>query len=530
MALYLEHFGLTEPPFRITPHPEFFFDGADRGATLEGLLYAIMHDEGIVKVSGEIGSGKTTLCRVLIERLPAEVETVFLANPSYSRTEILHAIAEELGLPAADNPAAPALRDLQARLIELHAAGRRVVVMIDEAHAMPEETLEQVRLLSNLETTRHKLLQIVLFGQPELDEALAKPTMRQLKDRITHSFRTRPLTSAEVAKYISFRMRAAGYRGPEVFSSTAALAVARASSGLTRRINVLCDKSLLAAFAANTHAVTPREVRAAVADSDFAPIAGDARKPRRGLTAVALLLAGAGAGAALLYLLTLGDPEPRPPQTRSPAAALKPANPVVAAPAPEPVPAAAAPPATAAPQSGDASSAVQATPTTAPTPAPPHPTAAAPIAAPEAPVQAQDRAKPPTQPAKATGPLLSREQQRRLRSYSSGGQPMLRLRLAATRALLDSEPDSAYSVELFVAENSDPARTERFLARAREMVPLEEVYVVPVLVRLAYHLRVIYGVFPSREAALEAAKRLPPKYQNAFSPEPRSLAELRAGI
>jgi type II secretory pathway predicted ATPase ExeA len=231
VALYLEHFGLAEPPFRITPHPEFFYDGADRGATLEGLLYAILHDEGIVKVSGEIGSGKTTLCRVLMERLPGEVETVFLANPSYSRNEILHAIAEELGLQASADPAAPALRELQAKLIELYGAGRRVVVMIDEAHAMPEDTLEQVRLLSNLETSRHKLLQIVLFGQPELDEALAKPSMRQLKDRITHSFRTRPLTPAEVGKYVSFRMRAAGYKGPEVFTAPAIAAIARASSG-----------------------------------------------------------------------------------------------------------------------------------------------------------------------------------------------------------------------------------------------------------------------------------------------------------
>ena len=122
MALYLEHFGLGEPPFRITPHPDFFFDGADRGATLEGLLYAILHDEGIVKVSGEIGSGKTTLCRVLMERLPREVETVFLANPSYSRGEILQAIAEELGRPAGPDPAASVLRDLQAQLIELYAS------------------------------------------------------------------------------------------------------------------------------------------------------------------------------------------------------------------------------------------------------------------------------------------------------------------------------------------------------------------------------------------------------------------------
>ena len=239
MALYLEHFGLQEAPFRITPHADFFFDGADRGATLEGLQYAILHDEGIVKLSGEIGSGKTTLCRVLMERLPPEVETVFLANPSYSRSEILHAIAEELGRPANDNPAAFALRDLQARLIELYAGGKRVVVMIDEAHAMPEDTLEQVRLLSNLETSRHKLLQIVLFGQPELDVALDKSTMRQLKDRITHSFRTRPLLEDEIAKYVSFRMRAAGYKGPEIFSPAAIAAIARASNGLTRRINVL---------------------------------------------------------------------------------------------------------------------------------------------------------------------------------------------------------------------------------------------------------------------------------------------------
>ncbi|MFY9315564.1 MAG: AAA family ATPase, partial [Burkholderiales bacterium] len=276
MALYLDHFGLNEPPFRITPHPDFFFDGADRGATLEGLQYAILHDEGIVKVSGEIGSGKTMLCRVLMERLPDEVETVFLANPSYSRSEILNAIAEELGQPVANDPAVPALRELQAKLIELYASGRRVVVMIDEAHAMPDDTLEQVRLLSNLESSRHKLLQIVLFGQPELDESLAKPTMRQLKDRITHSFRTRPLAPDEVAKYVSFRMRTAGYKGPELFSDAAIAAIARASSGLTRRINVLCDKALLAAFAGDTHGVTPREVRSAIADSDFAPV-GNAR-------------------------------------------------------------------------------------------------------------------------------------------------------------------------------------------------------------------------------------------------------------
>src|SRR5207245_10455973 len=152
----------------------------------------------------------------------------------------------------------------------LHAPGRRVVVLIDGAHVMPEETLEQVRLLSNLESNRHKLMQLVLFGQPELDATLAKPSLRQLRDRITHGFRMRPLSEPEVAKYVSFRMRAAGYRGPDVFALGALVRVARASGGLTRRINILADKSLRAAFTQNVHAVTERHVGAAIADPESA--------------------------------------------------------------------------------------------------------------------------------------------------------------------------------------------------------------------------------------------------------------------
>ena len=155
--MYLEHFGLREAPFRITPHTEFFFAGANRGATLEALIYAITHDEGIVKVSGEVGSGKTMLCRMLLEKLPKNVETVYLANPSLSRHEILHAIAEELKAPLAGKRAHQLLRALQDRLLAIYAAGNQVVVMVDEAHAMPPETLEEIRLLSNLESNRHKL-------------------------------------------------------------------------------------------------------------------------------------------------------------------------------------------------------------------------------------------------------------------------------------------------------------------------------------------------------------------------------------
>src|SRR5512143_445618 len=177
--MYREHFGLTEAPFRITPHTDFFFAGANRGATLEALIYAITHDEGIVKVGGEVGSGKTMLCRMLMERLPPDVDTVYLANPLLSRDDILFAIADELRFELPRERSSAVMRSLQQHLIALYGEGRQVVLLVDEAHAMPRDTLEEIRLLSNLESQRHKLLQIVLFGQPELDEVLERPEMRQ---------------------------------------------------------------------------------------------------------------------------------------------------------------------------------------------------------------------------------------------------------------------------------------------------------------------------------------------------------------
>ena len=481
--MYLEHFGLSEPPFRITPHTDFFFDGADRGATLEALIYAILNDEGIVKVSGEVGSGKTMLCRVLMERLPAQVETIYLTTPSLGRDEILYAIADELQLEFSQGRMSVALRELQEYLIRLYAEGRRVVILIDEAHAMPEETLEQVRLLSNLETSRHKLLQIVLFGQPELDEALARPSLRQLKDRITHSFRMRPLSEPEVARYLSFRMRAAGYRGPDVFTPKAVALIARASDGLTRRINILADKSLLSAFSADTHAITARHARAAIADSEFSPLR---RAKRPALYLGAALLAGILIGLALHWA-------PFAPSPAKPAAApsLEPAPPAqaVAAPAAR----APAPPATVADK-----------PASDPAPAPPEPAA-------------------PAKPA----PLLSPEQVQRIERYDSRGQPLLGERIAAARAALEREPDERYSVELFITDNTDPARMERFLSRARDLALLPDMYVIPLASGRGYRLWVIYGDFPDRAAALEAERKLPAKYQKEFRITPRSFADLR---
>jgi len=469
VALYLEHFGLAEPPFRITPHTDFFFDGADRGATLEALIYAILHDEGIVKLSGEVGSGKTMLCRVLMERLPPHVETIYLATPSLARDEILHAIADDLELRLTHERTTVALRELQEHLIRLYGAGRRVVVLIDEAHVMPEETLEQVRLLSNLESNRHKLMQLVLFGQPELDATLAKPSLRQLRDRITHAFRMRPLAEPEVAKYVSFRMRAAGYRGPDVFAPGALARVARASGGLTRRINILADKSLLAAFTQNVHAVTERHVRAAIADSEFARL----RKPwRPAVYAGVALAAGVLIGAAVHWAFFA-----RAIKLEAPAAQIP-----------------AIPPAQAA----------------------------------RVPTAAAIEPEPPPQPPPPK--LLRQDQVQRLSGYSPGGQRLLSERIAATQELLERVPDEQFAIELFITDNTDPARVERFLVRARELVPLGKLFVIPVARAGQYRLRVIFGEFPSRAAAIEAGKRLPPRYQQAFRASPRSFAELRGQI
>ncbi|HEX6005884.1 MAG TPA: AAA family ATPase, partial [Burkholderiales bacterium] len=184
--MYYAHFGLHEPPFRITPNTGFFFSGGNRGAILEALIYAIMQGEGIIKVTGEVGSGKTMLCNMLQARLPAAVETVYIAHPNVTPEEIVHSIAFELQLAVERRaPRVEVMHHLQEHLLRRHAEGRRVVMFVEEAQGMPLATLEEIRLLSNLETREDKLLQIVLFGQPELDENLRTPGIRQLQERIT---------------------------------------------------------------------------------------------------------------------------------------------------------------------------------------------------------------------------------------------------------------------------------------------------------------------------------------------------------
>jgi len=268
--MYLEHFGLERQPFKITPDTSLFYKDNKRGAALEALKYAVTTGEGIVKVVGEVGSGKTMLCRMLEIELPINVEVVYIANPSLSPDNILHVIAFELELDVDNNSRKlEVMQKLQNYMLEKHAQNKHVVVFVEEAQSMPLVTLEEIRLLSNLETNDYKLLQIVLFGQPELDENLRQPRIRQLKERITHSFYLDPFPPKDIYDYLNFRMRAVGYRGPDIFSHKVAKKIEKKSKGLTRRINILADKALLVAYSEGVHDVVKKYIDIAAKDSDF---------------------------------------------------------------------------------------------------------------------------------------------------------------------------------------------------------------------------------------------------------------------
>jgi type II secretory pathway predicted ATPase ExeA len=268
--MYHAFFGLKEAPFRITPDTGFFFSGGERGAVLQGLIYAISQGEGIIKVTGEVGSGKTMLCWMLEQHLPDEVETVYLANPNVKPDDVLPSILAELALPhPAGASRAEHLRSLNDYLLARHDAGKRVVMFVEEAQGMTLDTLEEIRLLSNLETEREKLLQIVLFGQPELDEKLADTRIRQLRERITTAINLTPLSADDIRAYLAFRLTTAGYRGADLFDARAVRQIARASRGLTRRVNILADKTLLAAFTDNTRQIRTRHINSALRDSAF---------------------------------------------------------------------------------------------------------------------------------------------------------------------------------------------------------------------------------------------------------------------
>lgn len=478
--MYLDHFGLREAPFRITPHTEFFFAGANRGATLEALIYAVTHDEGIVKVSGEVGSGKTMLCRMLLEKLPEHVETVYLSNPSLSRNEIFHAIAEELQTPIPEGNAHLVLRALQDRLLEIYAAGRQVVIMIDEAHAMPAETLEEIRLLSNLESSRHKLLHIVLFGQPELDERLSGTNMRQLKERITHNFALEPLRRNDIGSYLMFRIRAAGYRGPDLFTPSAIQLVSRASEGLTRRINILADKAMLSAFSENKHLIDRRQVKAAIRDAQFNPMRDGKPWPFMWIAGAALVMVVASAAfvagryesigkTAMASVSDVETPTPAARPTSTPDSRLAPAG-------------------------QDASP-------------PPTPDAGASDA-----VASRQTAPAETPPADVAGQPTA--------------QPTLAERIAATEEWLKTAPDAHYFIQLLSTGGDNERGVEDFLANGIGTLDPRQVRVYRSRLSGRDRLGVIYGEYGSHDAAQAELARIA-EAGVASNPYVRAVSKLR---
>jgi general secretion pathway protein A len=261
--MYEAFFGLNELPFNITPDPRFLYFSPRHREAFAHLVYGITHRRGFIELVGEVGAGKTTLCRAVLQHLPKTVQTALILNPSLSATQLLRAILNDLGLPPKGRDRLAYIEQLNAYLLEMTKAGQNVAVFIDEAQNLAPEVMEQIRLLSNLETDQHKLLQIVLAGQPELEERLAAHELRQLRQRITVRCRLTALDEHEVGEYIAHRLRVAGALVDVGFEPEAVRLVFKHAKGTPRIINTICDRSLLAAYVAQSRVITAAHVKRA---------------------------------------------------------------------------------------------------------------------------------------------------------------------------------------------------------------------------------------------------------------------------
>jgi general secretion pathway protein A len=264
--MYTEFFGLDEKPFALAPDPKYMFMGRSHREAFAHLLYGIEQGEGFIEVIGQVGTGKTTLCRTLLAQLGGDLEIAYIFNPSQTEIELLRSISREFGLPARAESRSELIDELNRFLLEKNFAGRRVLLVIDEAQNLSPGVLEQVRLLSNLETERGKLIQIVLIGQPELEQSLSRGDLRQLRQRITVRWKLRPFDRDEVREYLEHRLRIAGLRGASLFTPAAARALYRASRGIPRIVNAVADRALLAAYSTGQRSVDARTVRRAATE------------------------------------------------------------------------------------------------------------------------------------------------------------------------------------------------------------------------------------------------------------------------
>jgi MSHA biogenesis protein MshM len=267
---YLKHFGLRELPFGITPDTSYFFACRSIQEALNTLLVAVANGEGFIKITGEVGTGKTLLCRKFLSTLSANWVSAYIPNPNLEPRGLVLALAEELGVPGESSGPHRLEKELMQRLLDIARQGKRVVLCMDETQAMPLATLETVRLLTNLETEKRKLMQVVLFGQPELDRNLSSESVRQLRQRITFQYVLKALGRKEVADYVAHRLTIAGYSGQALFTSGALTELHAASRGVPRLVNILAHKSLLTLYGEGGRQAERRHVRCAVEDTPSA--------------------------------------------------------------------------------------------------------------------------------------------------------------------------------------------------------------------------------------------------------------------
>lgn len=267
--MYNPFYGFAEAPFSLTPDPRFLFFSDRHREAFNHVLFGIQERKGFIQLTGEVGAGKTTVCRAILKNLGETYRTALILNPSLTSGQLLRTILAELGLPARGDKV-ESLEVLNQFLLEEAAAGRDVVLFIDEAQDLADEVLEQVRLLSNLETDQRKLLQIVLVGQPELRDKLDTEGLRQLRQRITVRFHLTPLSRAETRRYIEHRLRIAGANGRPTFSDWAIRKIQRYSRGVPRLINAVCDKALLYGYVNGTDQLTARAVRLSIRELEGA--------------------------------------------------------------------------------------------------------------------------------------------------------------------------------------------------------------------------------------------------------------------
>ncbi|MEQ8631152.1 MAG: AAA family ATPase [Gammaproteobacteria bacterium] len=299
--MYLQHFGLRELPFSLTPNTQFFLNMASYHKAYNMLMVSLANAEGFIKIVGEVGTGKTMLCRKVLNTLEEDKEayvTAYIPNPVLSPKGLFLAFAEELNIEIdQDVGHHRLLKAITERLVEYSANNKQVVLFIDEAHAMPEQTLEALRLLTNIETEQVKLFQVVVFAQPELDVSLSQPSLRQLRQRITFSFEIEALDRDGVERYVVHRVATAGYNGPFLFSKRALDYLYRASNGIPRVINILCHKALMVAFGKGERTVQVDHIKNAAEDTEGVEL------PSFNFRPAFLAIAGLAISAVLFFYL-----------------------------------------------------------------------------------------------------------------------------------------------------------------------------------------------------------------------------------